>query len=230
MLMQPSRLLRGKNLFHMIERAASVASLIGSIIAVLGAASPGLVGLLGVLFALCNLGYATYVVGFFFFEEKKNVNLNQVAPDEKDWFGMSAWNSHVKLIDEFDLVPADREQMVGEMMLLRSKVVAAMEKELGAVTGEESGVVVGQIDDVLAKIRADTTRMKGDAKDIPEAAFVLQCRKVVRSKGKGDEVVKVPARVTKLEERMFEGCTALRTVELHDGVTNIGMVCTTLAT
>jgi hypothetical protein len=97
-----------------------------------------------------------------------------------------------------------------------------MEKELGAVTGEESGVVVGQIDDVLAKIKADTTRMKGDAKDIPEAAFVLQCRKVVRSKGKGDEVVEVPARVTKLEERMFEGCTALRTVELHDGVTEIG--------
>ncbi|GMI29732.1 hypothetical protein TeGR_g12729, partial [Tetraparma gracilis] len=94
MLMQPSQLLRGKNLFHMMERAASTASLIGSIIAVLGAASPGLVGVLGVLFAFCNLIYATYVVGFFFFEEKKIKNRTKVVPDEEDRFKMSAWDSH----------------------------------------------------------------------------------------------------------------------------------------
>ncbi|GMI30929.1 hypothetical protein TeGR_g9941 [Tetraparma gracilis] len=136
MLMQPSRLLPGKNLFHMMERAASIASIIGSIIAVLGAAIPGVVRILGVLFVFCNLGYASYVVGFYVFDEKKVKNLYQVVPDEGDRFNMSAWNSHVKLIDELDLVPADREQMVGEMKLLRAKVLVAMEKELGKETGE----------------------------------------------------------------------------------------------
>ncbi|GMI22657.1 hypothetical protein TeGR_g12571 [Tetraparma gracilis] len=230
MLMQPSRLLRGKNLFHMIERAASVASLIGSIIAVLGAASPELVGLLGVLFALCNLGYATYVVGVFFFEEKKNVNLNQVAPDEKDWFGMSAWNSHVKLIDETDLAPAAREQMVGEMKLLRTKVVAAMAKEFGASEGEEFDDVGVHIEDALAKITADTTRIGGEAAKAlgVNAMYKKMGLELVQVYARTKQPIntithlKVPAYVTQLDKNAFEGCTALLTVELHDGVTEIG--------
>ncbi|GMI36942.1 hypothetical protein TeGR_g10326 [Tetraparma gracilis] len=221
MLMQPSRLLRGKNLFHMIERAASIASLIGSIIAVLGAASPGIVGVLGVLFALCNLAYATYVVGFFLFEEKKTKNLNQVAPDEKVWFGMSAWNSHAKLIDEMDLAPADREQMVGEMMLLRTKVLAAMEKELGAATGEAEEVMA-QVNAALAKIRADTLRLEGGTDNIPADSDGVKYRARVKSKWRNVEIATVPASVTRLGEGDFAGCNHLKGVELHEGVTEIG--------
>ncbi|GMI36933.1 hypothetical protein TeGR_g10326 [Tetraparma gracilis] len=228
MLMQPSRLLRGKNLFHMIERAASIASLIGSIIAVLGAASPGIVGVLGVLFALCNLAYATYVVGFFLFEEKKTKNLNQVAPDEKVWFGMSAWNSHAKLIDEMDLAPADREQMVGEMMLLRTKVLAAMEKELGAATGEAEEVMAQ-----LAFANSSLTKMSipASVKRVGEQVFagctalltvelhdgVTEIGEAAFQKCSSLTELKIPASVSKLDAGMFEGCTALLTVELHDG-------------
>ncbi|GMI33404.1 hypothetical protein TeGR_g9550 [Tetraparma gracilis] len=238
MLMQPSQLLRGKNLFHMMERAASTASLIGSIIAVLGAASPGLVGVLGVLFAFCNLIYATYVVGFFFFEEKKIKNRTKVVPDEEDLFKMSAWDSHVKLIDELDLVPADREQMVGEMKLLRTKVLVAIEKELGAATSEAGGAMA-QADATLAKLKADTTRIEGDAaellglqeamyKRVREAMYKKELIKLVKVYAGTFQPIetitklKIPLDVMKLEEGLGQGCTALVAVELHDGVTEIG--------
>ena len=44
MLMHPSAWLGGKNLFHVIERGSSIASLVGSTMAMLGAAAPGEAG------------------------------------------------------------------------------------------------------------------------------------------------------------------------------------------
>jgi hypothetical protein len=162
MLMQPSRLLRGKNLFHMVERAACVASLFGSIIAVLGAASPSFVGVLGVLFALCNLAYATYVMGVFFFEKKKTRSLVGVE-EEVDCFKMSVWNSHVRLIDEIELDPADRRQMISEMSLLRTKVLKVVEKDVAMLEGEVEGIdaILAKAGAALAKIRADSVRLEG---------------------------------------------------------------------
>jgi hypothetical protein len=40
----------------------------------------------------------------------------------------------------------------------------------------------------------------------------------------GVHFVEVPASVKKLDGRVFKGCTALRTVELHDDVAEIGEV------
>jgi hypothetical protein len=40
--------------------------------------------------------------------------------------------------------------------------------------------------------------------------------------------MRIPPSVTKLAAVMFKGCTALRVVHLHDGMTSIGEVRSTL--
>ncbi|GMI28203.1 hypothetical protein TeGR_g5335, partial [Tetraparma gracilis] len=145
----------------------------------------------------------------------------------------------VKAIDESEsLTPEELEQMKKELQLLQSKVVATIEKELKAASDkgdEERGAVIKEANELIACINADAKRLHGGLAKVVGSAeemtvYVLQASADVH-KGKGEHEkalenglteIKVPASLTKIADGVFKGCTALRAVELHGGVVEIG--------
>jgi len=129
MMMHPSAWLGGKNLFHVIERGSSVASIVGSTMAILGAAAPGLVGIFGTIFAITNVSYVSYAVYAFKQDHKKSGLQVHPMGSKYDFAGMSAWDHQIKMIDETDMKPEARAQMVAELRLVKEKTMMTLEKE-----------------------------------------------------------------------------------------------------
>ena len=142
MLWYPSKTFKKQNLFHVLERGSSVACAIGSVMAVLGAGEAGLVDLVGGLFAGVNFLYVGGAL-FVFAKDtklKRVVNLTQVLPvvssgdDAADVIcakEMREWDDQVRLIDEVgEISSTAKEDMVAELLFVRSKVVAALERDV----------------------------------------------------------------------------------------------------
>ena len=78
---------------------------------------------------MSNISYVSYAV-YAFKQDHKKAGM-RVLPlvSGPDFAGMSAWDHQVKMIDETDMKPEARVQMVAELRLIKEKTMMALEKE-----------------------------------------------------------------------------------------------------
>jgi len=181
---------------------------------------------------LFSLRSRSYVAGVIYAFTKSSKSRYKIAPQSSEVGGIdkqeSKWKRQVQVIDESEgLKPEVLGQMKQELLLLRSKVVLDVEKELRAASDKSKGemdTVFAEASELIACIDADSKRLHGDSAKVVGSAEELMLQVGKHYKWQDVKYVKIPVSVTKLDTRMFAGCTALLAVELHDGVTEIGKV------
>jgi hypothetical protein len=183
---------------------------------------------------LFSLRSRSYVAGVIYAFTKSSKSRYKIAPQSSEVGGIgkqdSKWKRQVQVIDESEgLKPEVLGQMKQELLLLRSKVVLDVEKELRAASDKSKGemdTVFAEASELIACIDADSKRLHGDSAKVIGAEWMVEAVYKAQEQSKWQDVkfVKIPVSVTKLDTRMFAGCTALLAVELHDGVTEIGKV------
>jgi len=172
----------GQNFFHLIERCSSVACVLGSVMALIGAFNQDLSVVVGSLFALINLTYVTLVV-VTFARETKGASLSAILPvttgrvknpveEESDWC------QRVRLIDEAEGLSQDaRGQMIGELAMLRSKTTGEIEKELLTVAKKQGGKIEESIernDKEIRTMNGDYERLGGAGEPVQQAQVLLR--------------------------------------------------------
>ena len=136
MLVYPAtstRMLKGGNLFHAVERTAALASLAGSLLALAGAYKGNWLTLVGAGFALVNAVYVVFVISVFYMEETRGLvepegGVLAIAGGEGfELLEFKEWQHQVQLLSMAALKVEVKEQMINELDLMRGKVRGASE-------------------------------------------------------------------------------------------------------
>jgi hypothetical protein len=126
------------------------------------------------------------VAGVIYAFSKSSDSKYKIAPQSSGVGGIgkqeSQWKKQVKVIDESEgLKPESLEQMKKELLLLRSKVLLDVEKELRAASNkseEEMEQVFEDADAFLAELDKDTSKLHGDSVESVRIATLPDLRLV----------------------------------------------------
>ena len=170
---------KGQNFFHLLERSSSVASIIGSLLAILGSTNRSAMTTIGSVFAAVNLVYVAAVI--YAFAGSPSVSFSSSSSDAAPksskitpTLGSGAksaiatqgshWGEQFDLVGYAkDLSPLVLTQISRELLLLRSRTVLEMEKELRAAKTEgavETAFKEGE--ELVARLNADTAKLPGE--------------------------------------------------------------------
>ena len=149
MLVYPAtstRMLKGGNLFHAVERTAALASLVGSLLALAGAYKGNWLTLVGAGFALVNAVYVVFVIAVFYMEETRGRvepegGVLAIAGGEGfELLEFKEWQHQVQLLSMAALKVEVKEQMINELDLMRGKVRGASEARWEGQEGRRGGL------------------------------------------------------------------------------------------
>jgi len=149
MLVYPAtstRMLKGGNLFHAVERTAALASLVGSLFALAGAYKGNWLTLVGAGFALVNAVYVVFVIAVFYMEETRGLvepegGVLAIAGGEGfELLEFKEWQHQVQLLSMAALKVEVKEQMINELDLMRGKVRGASEARWEGQEGRRGGL------------------------------------------------------------------------------------------
>ena len=152
MLWFSSKSFENQNLFHVLERGASIACVVGSVMAALGAGEADLVGLVGGVFAGVNLVYVSFALYVFAKDTKlKRLGIHpEIATDSVCAKEMREWDDQVRIMDVSGGVSVvAKEDIMAELLFVRSKVALALERAAFECMIAELGADKNRLEELL---------------------------------------------------------------------------------